>query len=144
MGDLTTLQIDNIEVHKWIAVGDIFIDYPLMDYDMYQFNDLYLVEKSKDYEGLYCVFRPRRNGRGAWSRADLICYIRGYEKLLNFINLRARFINLRTDEKVFVDGKFKQKVFIFFPFRKEMDTAVTCMYLSHYDHRYSVTDTIPF
>ena len=87
MGDLTTLQIDNIEVHKWIAVGDIFIDYPLMDYDMYNFNDLYLVEKSKDYEGAYCVFRPRRNGRGEWSRADLICYIRGYGKLLNFINL---------------------------------------------------------
>ena len=144
MTQVKPIDLDVFECHKWIAVGDIYIDYPLMDYDQYNFNDLYIVERSGDNDGVFGLYRPRRNGVRAWSRADLLCYIRNYKKLLTFIDLRAKFMNLRTDEKVLVNGKLKQKVFIFFPSSNEIETAVTCMYLYHYNHRYSVTDEIPF
>ena len=37
--------VDTINCHKWIAVGDIYLDFTLMDYDRYNFNDLYIVHK---------------------------------------------------------------------------------------------------
>ena len=67
-----------------------------------------------------------------------------YGKLLNFIDLRAQFMNLKMDEKIVVNGIVKQKVFIFFPSCTPIKTAVTCLYLKHHDHRYSVTDNVPF
>ena len=144
--EIVETLVDTIKCHKWIAVGDIYLDFPLVDYDRFQFNDIYLVGSSGENDGVFCVYRPRRNGVGVWARADLIGYIRNYKKLLTFIGLRAHFINLRTDEKVYVNGKLKQKVFIFFPSNNEIETAVTCMYLKHHEHihRYSVTDEVPF
>ena len=136
--------VDTIKCHKWIAVGDIYLDFTLMDYDRYNFNDLYIVHKSHDNDGFFCVYRPRRNIVGEWAKADLIGIIRNYKKLLTFIDLRAPFINLKTDEKVCVKGKLKQKVFIFFPSNNEIETAVTCLYLKHYNYRYSVFDNVPF
>ena len=138
------IDIDTIQCDKWIAVGDIVLDFTLKDYDMYYFNDLYIVDSSGNNDGVSCVFRPRRNTLGEWSRADLIGYIDDYGELLNFIHLRANFINLKTDKKITVDGEVKQKVFIFFPSNTPMETAVTCLYLKHHDHRYSVTDCVPF
>ena len=140
--DLKTHPVDSIQCHKWIAVGDIYLDFMLMDYDHFNFNNKYIVRSGRD--GIFCVYRPRRNTRGAWSRTDLIGYIKNYEKLLNFIDLRAPFINLCTDEVVVVDGKIKQKVIIFFPSETEIETIVTCMFLKHYNHRYSITDTLHF
>ena len=35
--------VETIKCHKWIAVGDIYLDFTLMDYDRYNFNDLYIV-----------------------------------------------------------------------------------------------------
>ena len=75
---------------------------------------------------------------------DLIGYIYDYSQLLNFIHLQAKFINLKTDEKIKINGEVKQKVLIFFPSHTSAETAVTCLYLKHHDHRYSVTDTVPF
>ena len=110
---IKTVQLDTFECHKWIAVGDIVLDFLLKDYDTYNFNDLYLLKSSGNNDGIFCVFRPRRNGVGVWSRADLVGYIYDYGELFNFIDLRAKFINLKTDEKIIVDGEMKQKVFIF-------------------------------
>ena len=142
---INTFDPDTLDVHKWIAVGDIYLDFPLLDYDRFNFNDLYILQNSGDDDGVFCVYRPRRDVRGAWSTADLIGYVRNYSKLLTFIDLRAPFINLRTDEKIRVNGKFKQqKVFIFFPSANEIETAVTTLYLKHFDHRYSVSDVVPF
>ena len=141
---IKTVPLDEFQCHKWIAVGDIVLDFTLKDYDQYNFNDLYLIDSSGNGDGVFCVFRPRRNGVGAWSRADLIGYIYDYGELFNFINLRAQFINLKTDEKINVNGQIKQKVFIFFPSHSPIETAVTCLYLKHKDHRYSVMDYVPF
>ena len=108
-------------------------------------NDLYIVDSSGNEDGVFCVFRPRRNGVGDWSRADLVGYIYDYGELLNFIHLHAPFINLKTDEKIKVNGEVKQKVFIFSHLKpRSMETAVTCLYLKHHDHRYGVTDYVPF
>ena len=141
---IKVIDIDTIQCDKWIAVGDIVLDFTLKDYDTYYFNDLYIVDSSGNNDGVFCVFRPRRNTLGEWSRADLIEYIYDYGELLNFIHLRANFINLKTDKKITVDCEVKQKVFIFFPSNTPMETAVTCLYLKHHDHRYSVTDCVPF
>ena len=141
---ITTVPLDSFQCHKWIAVRDIVLDFTLKDYDRYNFNDLYIVDSSGNDDGVFCVFRPRRNGLGDWSRADLIGYIYDYSQLLNFIHLRAQFINLKTDEKIKINGEVKQKVFIFFPSHTSAETTVTCLYLKHHDHRYSVTDTVPF
>ena len=135
---------DDIKCHKWIAVGDIYLDFTLMDYDRYNFNDLYIVHTSREDDGSFCVYRPRRNSVGEWAKADVIGYIKKYKKLLNFIDLRAPFINLKTDIRVCVKGKLKQKVFIFFPSNNEIETAVTCMFLKHYNYRYGVFDEPPF
>ena len=108
------VEMDMHDCHKWIAVGDIVLNFPLKDYDQYFFNDLYIVGSSGNDDGVFCVYRPQRNGVGEWSRADLIGYIYDYGELLNFINLRAPFMNLKTDEKIKVNGEMKQKVFIFF------------------------------
>ena len=53
--------VDTIKCHKWIAVGDIYLDFTLMDYDRYNFNDLYIVHNSHENDGAFCVYRPRRN-----------------------------------------------------------------------------------
>ena len=106
-------QSENIKCHKWIAVGDIYLDFRLMDYDRYNFNDLYILHNSCDYDGVFCVYRPRRNSVGEWAKADVIGFFKNYKKLLTFIDLRAPFIILKTDERVCVKGKLKQKVFIF-------------------------------
>ena len=141
---LRSLHLDSFRCHKWIAVGDIYLDFELMPYDQYNFNDLYIVENSGDNDGIFCVLRPRRNSVGEWSRADLWGYIKKYKKLLTFIDLRAPFMHLRTDESININGKIKHKVFILFPSMNPIETAVTCLYLKHHDHRYSVTDCIPF
>ena len=75
---------------------------------------------------------------------DVIGFIKNYKKLLTFIDLRAPFINLKTDERVCVKGKLKQKVFILFPSDNEIETVVTCMFLKHYNYRYGVYDEPPF
>ena len=136
--------VETINCHKWIAVGDIYLDFTLMDYDSYNFNSLYIVHKSRDNDGAFCVYRPRRNSVGEWAKADVVCFIRNYNKLLTFIDLRAPFINLKTDERVCVKRKLKQKVYVFFPSENEIETAVTCLYLKHYNHRYSVFNDAPF
>ena len=141
---IKAIEVDSYDCHKWIALGDIVLDFPLKDYDTYYFNDLYIVDSSGNNDGVFSILRPRRNGIGDWSRADIIGYIFGYGELLNFIHLRAKFINLKTDEKIKVKGEIKQKVFIFFPSQTHEETAVTCLYLKHHDHRYSVTDEVPF
>ena len=141
---IKTVEVETLECDKWIAVGDIILDFTLKDYDRYNFNDLYIVDSSGNEDGVFCIFRPRRNGVGDWSWADLVGYIYDYGELLNFIHLRAPFINLKTDEKIKVNGEVKQKVFIFFPSKTPMETAVTCLYLKHHDHRYGVTDYVPF
>ena len=133
-----------LECDKWIAVGNIVLDFTLKDYDRYNFNDLYIVDSSGNEDGVFCVFRPRRNGVRDWSRADLVGYIYDYGELLNFIHLCASFINLKTDEKIKVNGEVKQKVLIFFPSKTLMEMAVTCLYLKHHDHRYGITDYVPF
>ena len=115
-----------------------------MDYDRYNFNDLYIVHNSRDNDGVFCVYRPRRNSVGEWAKADVIGFIKNYKKLLTFIDLRAPLINLKTDERVYVKGKVKQKVMIFFPSDNEIETVVTCMFLKHYNHRYSVFDEVLF
>ena len=125
-------------------MGDIFLNFTLKDYDTYFFNDLYTVAKSGNDDGVFCVYRPRRNGTGLWTSAHLLGYIYDYGKLLNFIDLRAQFIKLKMDEKIVVDGVVKQKVFIFFPSCTPIETAVICLYLKHHDHRYSVTEDVPF
>ena len=99
-----------------------------MPYDQYNFNDLYIVE----------------NSGVVWSRVDLWGYIKKFKNLLTFINLQAPFIHLRTDETVNINGKIKHKVFILFPSRNPIEIAITCLYLKHHDHQYSVTDYIPF
>ena len=48
---------ENIKCHKWIAVGDIYLDFRLMDYDRYNFNDLYILHNSCDNDGVFCVYR---------------------------------------------------------------------------------------
>ena len=53
---LRTLNLDSLKCHKWIAVGDIYLDFKLMPYDHYNFNDLYIVESSGDNDGIFCVF----------------------------------------------------------------------------------------
>ena len=136
--------MDTIKCHKWIAVGDIYLDFTLMDYDRYNFNDFYIVHNSRENDGVFCGYRPRRNSVGEWAKADLIRFIKNYKKLLTFIDLRAPFINLKTDERVCVKGKLKQKVFVFFPSDNEIETAVTCLYLKQYNYRYSVFDHAPF
>ena len=141
---LEILDLTTFRCHKWIAVGDIFLDFTLMAYDQYNFNDIYIVESSGDQDGVYCIFRPRRNSFGQWARKTLVGYIKNYEKLLNFISLCAPFLHLRVDETVMINGQLKQKVFIFFPSMNNMETAVTCLFLKHYDYRYGVTDQIPF
>ena len=100
-------QSENIKCHKWIAVGDIYLDFTLMDYDRYNFNDLYILHNSRDNDGVFCVYRPRRNSVGEWAKADVIGFIKNYKKLLTFIDLRAPFINLKTDVRVCVKGKLK-------------------------------------
>ena len=137
-------QSENIKCHKWIAVGDIYLDFTLMDYDRYSFNDLYILHNSRDNDGVFCVYRPRRNSVGEWVKADVIGFIKNYKKLLTFIDFRAPFINLKTDVRVCVKGKLKQKVFIFFPSDNEIETAVTCMFLKYYNYRYGVFDKQPF
>ena len=67
---------DDIKCHKWIAVGDIYLDFTLMDYDRYNFNDLYIVHTSREDDGSFCVYRPRRNSVGEWAKADVIGYIK--------------------------------------------------------------------
>ena len=141
---IKTVEVDMYDCHKWIAVGDIVLDFPLKDYNQYFFNDLYIVGSSGNDDGVFCVYRPRRNGVGEWSRADMIGYIYDYGELLNFINLRAHFINLKTDKKIKVNGEMKQKVFIFFPSHSPEKMAVTCLYLKHHDHRYGVTNYVAF
>ena len=141
---LRSLHLDSFRCHKWIAVSDIYMDFELMPYNQYNFNDLYIVENSGDNDGIFCVLRPHRNSVGEWSRADLWGYIKKYTKLLTFIDLRAPFMHLRTDESININGKIKHKVFILFPSMNPIETAVTCLYLKHHDHRYSVTDCIPF
>ena len=141
---IKTVEVETLECDKWIAVGDIILDFTLKDYDRYNFNDLYIVDSSGNEDGVFCVFRPRRNGVGDWSRADLVGYIYDYGELLNLIHLCAPFINLKTDEKIKVNGEVKQKVFIFFPSKTPMETAVMCLYLKHHDHRYGITDYVPF
>ena len=84
---LRSLHLDSFRCHKWIAVGDIYLDFELMPYDQYNFNDLYIVENSGDNDGIFCVLRPRRNSVREWSRADLWGYIKKYKKLLTFIDL---------------------------------------------------------
>ena len=108
------VEVDMYDCHKWIAVGYIVLDFPLKDYDQYFFNDLYIVGNSGNDDGVFCVYRPHRNGVREWLRADLIGYIYDHGEILNFINLRAPFINLKTDEKIKVNGETKQKVFIVF------------------------------
>ena len=137
-------QSENIKCHKWIAVRDIYLDFTLMDYDRYNFNDLYILHNSRDNNSVFCVYRPRRNSVGEWAKADVIGFIKNYKKLLTFIDLRAPFINLKTDVRVCVKGKLKQNVFIFFPSNNEIETAVTCMLLKHYNYRYGVFDEQPF
>ena len=131
---LRSLHLDSFRCHKWIAVSDIYLDFELMPYDQYNFNDLYIVENSGDNDGIFCVLRPRRNSVGEWSRADLWGYIKKYTKLLTFIDLRAPFMHLRTDESININGKIKHKVFILFPSMNPIETAVTCLYLKHHDH----------
>ena len=97
---IKTVEVDTYDCHKWIAVGDIVLNFPLKDYNQYFFNDLYIVGSSGNDDGVFCVYRPQRNGVGEWSRADLIGYIYDYRQLLNFINLRAPFMNLKTDKKL--------------------------------------------
>ena len=84
---IRTVPLDSFQCDKWIAVGDIVLDFHLKDYDRYNFNDLYIVDISGDKDGVFCVFRPRQNGLGDWSRVDLIGYIYDYSELLNFIHL---------------------------------------------------------
>ena len=141
---LEILDLTTFRCHKWIAVGDIFLDFTLMAYDPYNFNDIYIVESSGDQDGVYCVFRPRRNSFGRWARKTLMGFIKHNEKLMNFISLRAPFLHLRVDETVMINGQLKQKVFIFFPSMNTFETAVTCLFLKHYDYKYGVTDQIPF
>ena len=136
--------VDTIKCHKWIAVGDIYLDFTLMDHDRYNFNDLYIVHNSRDNDGVFCVYRPRRNSVGEWAKADVIGFIKNYKKLLTFIDLCAPFINLKTDERVYVKGKVKQKVMILFPSDNEIETVVTCMFLKHYNYRNGVYDHPPF
>ena len=45
--------VDTIKCHKWIAVGDIYLDFTLMDYDRYNFNDLYIVHDSCENDGVF-------------------------------------------------------------------------------------------
>ena len=52
---LRTLDLDSFQCHKWIAVGDIYLDFELMPYNQYNFNDLYIVENSGDNDGIFCV-----------------------------------------------------------------------------------------
>ena len=101
--------VDTIKYHKWIAVVDIYLDFTLIDYNRYNFNDLYIVHNSCQNNGVFCVYRPRRNSVGEWAKADVIGYIKNSKKLLTFIDLHAPFINLKADERVCVKGKFKQK-----------------------------------
>ena len=136
--------VDTIKCHKWIAVGDIYLDFTLMDYDRYNFNDIYIVHNSCDNDGVFCVYRPRRNSVGEWAKADVIGFIKNDKKLLTFIDRCAPFINLKTDERVYVIGKVQQKVMTFFPSDNEIETVVTCMFLKHYNYRYSVYDEPPF
>ena len=73
---LRSLLLDSFKCHKWIAVGDIYLDFELMPYDQYNFTDLYIVENSGNNDGIFCVLQPGRNSAGEWSRADLWGYIK--------------------------------------------------------------------
>ena len=84
---IKTLPLDTFQCDKWIAMGDIVLDFTLKDYDQYNFNDLYIVHSSGNDHRVFCIYRPRRNGVRAWSRADLLGYIYDYGKLLTFISL---------------------------------------------------------
>ena len=141
---IKTVPLDSFQCDKWIAVRDILLDFTLKDYDHFQFNNLYIMHRSGNNDGVFGVYRPRRNTYGNWSRADLIGFTFDYGELLTFIDIRAIFINLRTDEKININREVKQKVLIFFPSHTPMQTAVTCLYLKHHNHRYSVTDEVPF
>ena len=101
---MSLCTLDSFQCHKWIAVGDIYLDFELMPYDQYNFNDLYIVEKSGNNDGIFCVLPPHRNSVGEWSRANLWGYIKKYKKLLTFIDLQVPFIHLRTDETVNING----------------------------------------
>ena len=43
---IKTVEVETLECDKWIAVGDIVLDFTLKDYDRYNFNDLYIVDSS--------------------------------------------------------------------------------------------------
>ena len=50
---ITAIEVDSYNCHKWIAVGDIVLDFPLKDYDRYYFNDLYIVDSSGNNDGAF-------------------------------------------------------------------------------------------
>ena len=85
-------EVDTIKCHKWFVVGDIYLDFTLMDYDRYNFKDLYIVHNSGEKDGVFCVHTPPRNSVGEWPKADLKGYIKNYKKLLTFIDLCALLI----------------------------------------------------
>ena len=141
---IKTVEVETLECDKWIAVGDFVLDFTLKDYDRYNFNDLYIVDSSGNEDGVFCIFQLRRNGVRDWSRLTLLDISMTMENFSTFIHLCAPFINLKTDEKIKVNGEVKQKVFIFFPSKTPMEMAVMCLYLKHHDHRYGITDYVPF
>ena len=77
-------SMDTIKCHKWIAVGHIYLDFTLMDYDRYNFNDLYILYNSCDNDGVFCVYRPRRNSVGEWAKADVIGFIKKLQETPHF------------------------------------------------------------
>ena len=61
---IKTVEVDTYDCHKWIAVGDIdlVLDFPLKDYKQYYFSDLYIVGNSGNDDGIFYVYKPRKNG----------------------------------------------------------------------------------
>ena len=101
---------------------------------------MYVITRGWRERKEFILQKPRRNLQGKWSKCDILDFI---DDLGGVLTENDIFAVMQEDVKG-EDGKWKQKIYIFFAMKMEEESRIIEKFLNENNYKFIMADDVPF
>ena len=118
----------------------------LPDYNFFSLSPVYVITRGCRERKEFILRKPRRNLQGEWSKCDILDFIDDLGGVLTEAEKICGndiFAVTQADVKG-ENGKWQQKIYVFFAVVKEEDAKKMEKYLNENKYNFIMADDVPF
>ena len=130
----------------WFVVADLTINRMLADYNYFSLSPVYIITRGCREKKEFILRKPRRNLQGEWSKCDILDFIDDLGGILTEAEKMCGndIYAVTQDDVKGEDGKWKQKIYVFFATTEIEDTLKMEAFLNENNYKFIMADDVPF